>query len=159
MTALQISLSSPKWIYAVGLTAYAVFTFVIAAVVLGALGSGGVRHASKQDDSPRKAEKAQVPSAPTVSPVKVTLRNVIVTAKTRQILSIAGCTFSSGRVTGIMGPSGAGKTTALRLLSAHMHPQLSIEGSVTLNDKPLQKAFAAQIAFVPQHDDHLLPAL
>lgn len=159
LTALQISLSSPKWVYAVGLAAYTVISHAIAALILAFFHAGGVRHAPKNELLERVNEGIQLPDTPIAEPNQLVLQNVLVKAKDRQILSIPFCVFQSGRVAGVLGPSGAGKSTALRLLSSHVPGGLHVNGQVWLNNNAIHGEQASTIAFVPQSDDHLLPAL
>jgi ABC-type multidrug transport system ATPase subunit/ABC-type multidrug transport system permease subunit len=63
-----------------------------------------------------------------------------------------------GTLTGIMGPSGAGKTVLLNLMSGHLKPYT---GSVTVGDFNVHKSFGLIkdiIGYVPQ-DDTLIPEL
>lgn len=70
----------------------------------------------------------------------------------KKILSNVTGTFSPGRITAIMGPSGAGKTTFLNALagkSTNSHPT----GQVIINGKPgSMHCYKRVIGFVPQDD-------
>lgn len=63
-----------------------------------------------------------------------------------------------GTLTGVMGPSGAGKTVLLNLMSGHLKPQ---RGKVTVGNFDIHKSFGLIkdiIGYVPQ-DDTLIPEL
>lgn len=68
----------------------------------------------------------------------------------KTILSDISCTLQSGRVTALMGPSGAGKTTFLNMLLQNVaHHQ---EGSVMANGHPIGEGFSKICNYVPQDD-------
>lgn len=159
LTALQIPLESPKWVYAIGLAAYSAITYLIAVLVLHWSNNGGIRHASKKESTDVKAEKGQLPDAPFASPAILSLQDVKTFSGDKPILDIPFASFSSNTLTGILGPSGSGKSTTLSLLSGHLSSSLTCHGAVTLNGRPISSSDVACIAFVPQSDDHLLPAL
>jgi ATP-binding cassette subfamily C protein len=67
------------------------------------------------------------------------------------ILRNATLTIPAGGITAIVGPSGAGKTTVIDLVTALLRPQ---EGEVWIDDLPLQRvdwrAWRRMIGYVPQ---------
>ena len=74
----------------------------------------------------------------------------------KQILYNINGEVLPGQILAIMGPSGAGKTTFLDVLSARVRPT---SGAITCNGVPLTpNLFRSIAAFVPQHD-LLIPTL
>jgi len=67
------------------------------------------------------------------------------------VLRNAALTIPAGGITAIIGPSGAGKTTVIDLVTALLRPQ---EGEVWIDDLPLQRvdwrAWRRMIGYVPQ---------
>ncbi|XP_039302895.1 ATP-binding cassette sub-family G member 1-like [Solenopsis invicta] len=65
--------------------------------------------------------------------------------------------FESGKFTVIIGPSGAGKTTLMKIISGKQ--PLDVKGTITINDVKWNRAmFRKHVCYVPQHFD-LLPFL
>ena len=61
----------------------------------------------------------------------VEINNLYFSRNNRLIFQDANLKIQRGKITAIMGPSGAGKTTILRLISAQLRPQL---GNVIINN-------------------------
>lgn len=88
------------------------------------------------------------------SPISIQLQNVKFqyTPTSRQIFNNFSYTFPAGSVTAIVGETGAGKTTLIRLLLALVKPQ---EGEIVLTDAneskhTMQPHFRNNFAYVPQ---------
>ena len=66
-------------------------------------------------------------------------------------------TIPKGKLVGIVGPNGGGKSTLLKLLAGQEQPQ---SGEILLKGKPLEsygmKALARELAYLPQRP--LVPA-
>ncbi len=75
------------------------------------------------------------------------LDNVSFHVPGRTLLYPLSLTFSSGKVTLLIGHNGSGKSTLLKMLGRH---QSASEGRVLLNNKPVaewnRKAFAREVA-------------
>ncbi|MFV0450675.1 MAG: ABC transporter ATP-binding protein [Propioniciclava sp.] len=71
----------------------------------------------------------------------------------RRVVDELSFTVPDGRVLGIVGPNGSGKTTALRLISGALRPEA---GRVLLDGQPLdhlsQRMLARRVAVVAQHE-------
>lgn len=61
----------------------------------------------------------------------ITLKSVNVTLGGRKVLDDFSLEIPAGRVTAVMGPSGAGKTTVMRLITGQLKPD---KGEVLIND-------------------------
>ncbi|KAB5357599.1 ATP-binding cassette domain-containing protein, partial [Bacteroides salyersiae] len=83
---------------------------------------------------------------------KITFSDVTFGYETgRQTLSHANFVFERGKMTALVGATGCGKTTVMRLLLGLVSPQ---QGTVTVSDNksgfPMAPAFRQRIAYVPQ---------
>ena len=71
--------------------------------------------------------------------------------KEKPVLRGIDAEFSSGRLTGLLGPNGSGKTTLLRLLTGGIKPD---KGEIILNESPIAtlrpRELARKMALVPQ---------
>jgi ABC-2 type transport system ATP-binding protein len=56
-------------------------------------------------------------------------------------------TIEAGRMTGLVGPDGAGKTTMIRILAGLIEPD---EGQATVLGRPAREADRSQIGYMPQ---------
>ncbi|OOE82165.1 iron-siderophore ABC transporter ATP-binding protein [Salinivibrio sp. PR6] len=69
----------------------------------------------------------------------------------KTILKDVSFNLSKGKLVGIVGPNGGGKSTLLKMMAKHLVPQ---QGVITLNGQPLSdysmKALAKALAFLPQ---------
>lgn len=69
----------------------------------------------------------------------------------KQVLNGFSCTFQPGQMTAVMGPTGVGKSTLIRLILGLMQPQ---EGSVEIFDScssvPVSSATRCNFMYVPQ---------
>jgi len=74
----------------------------------------------------------------------------------RKILHSVNATFRPGQLTALMGPSGAGKTTLMNVLTDNCKHQL--DGDVLINGETVDEHFKSYFNLVPQ-EDVLLPAL
>ncbi len=72
----------------------------------------------------------------------IQLRNVSFYRAGRAIFDNLNCSISAGKITAIMGPSGTGKTTFLRLISGQLQPQ---NGQVLLFNKDLAQLKRKQL--------------
>ncbi len=94
--------------------------------------------------------------------LRLALRGVSVDFRGRSAVSDASLEVAAGEAVAILGPSGAGKTSLLRLLGASLR---ALRGEVWVNDVALHtlssrelKALRARIGFI--HQDHgLVPTL
>eukprot|EP01065_Artemidia_motanka_P031530 TRINITY_DN3792_c0_g1_i1.p1 TRINITY_DN3792_c0_g1~~TRINITY_DN3792_c0_g1_i1.p1 ORF type:complete len:745 (+),score=248.74 TRINITY_DN3792_c0_g1_i1:47-2281(+) len=77
-------------------------------------------------------------------------------ASTRKILHDVSACFAPGQLTALMGPSGAGKTTLMNVLTDNC--KHTLEGDVLANGQKIDAAFKSYFNLVPQ-EDVLLPAL
>jgi ATP-binding cassette, subfamily C, bacterial len=81
----------------------------------------------------------------------IRLENVGFRYRDTWILRNAALTIPAGGITAIVGPSGAGKTTVIDLITALLRPQ---EGEVWIDELPLQRvdwwAWRRMIGYVPQ---------
>ena len=75
----------------------------------------------------------------------------------KTILNKINLTFARGSLTALMGPSGAGKTSLLSVLSSNVSPS-HVTGSILVNEQPTPAGFKRISAVVPQ-DDVLLASL
>lgn len=69
----------------------------------------------------------------------------------KAILKGVSFSLSKGKLVGIVGPNGGGKSTLLKMMAKHLVPQ---QGVITLNGQALSdysmKALAKTLAFLPQ---------
>lgn len=66
----------------------------------------------------------------------VTIKNLTFYRKERAIFDKVNLNIAEGKITAIMGPSGAGKTTILKLMSGLLHPD---EGTITYQDQNIHQ--------------------
>lgn len=76
--------------------------------------------------------------------------------KEKQIIFGVDADFEPGRLTAVMGPSGAGKTTILNILTLNAGGRVG--GQVLANGRSIERGFKQVMNIVPQ-EDVLLPAL
>ena len=67
----------------------------------------------------------------------VEINNLHFTRNDRCIFDNVNLKIQRGKITAIMGPSGAGKTTILRLISAQLSPQV---GNILVNDVDIHRS-------------------
>lgn len=72
----------------------------------------------------------------------INLQNVSFYRGGRAIFEDLNCAIASGKITAIMGPSGTGKTTLLRLISGQLQPH---KGQVFLFDQDIAKIKQKQL--------------
>ena len=78
----------------------------------------------------------------------VTITDLTVERGGRTVLKTMNCTIPAGRITGLLGPSGAGKTTLIR---AVVGVQIVRSGSVTVLGRPAgSAALRAEVGYVTQ---------
>jgi ATP-binding cassette subfamily C protein len=81
----------------------------------------------------------------------IRLENVTFAYGRHKVVQNANLSFPAGRITAIVGPSGAGKTTILDLVIGLLHPQ---EGNVWIDDLPLSdvdiRKWRSMIGYVSQ---------
>ncbi|GBG91036.1 hypothetical protein CBR_g51769 [Chara braunii] len=90
-----------------------------------------------------------------VKGIELEFTNLSLTLKSsgKRILDNVTGKLSPGRVTAVMGPSGAGKTTFLTALAGKKSNQTSLSGKVLVNGKEDNiRAYKRIIGFVPQDD-------
>lgn len=66
------------------------------------------------------------------------------------ILKDVSISIEEGERVGLVGPSGYGKSTLIRILSGYLEPQ---EGSVRLDGKPLPKKGISPVQLIYQHPE------
>ena len=66
------------------------------------------------------------------------------------ILKDVSLTIKEGERVGLVGPSGYGKSTLVRILSGYLNPQ---EGSVLLDGNPLPKKGVSPVQLIYQHPE------
>jgi ABC-2 type transport system ATP-binding protein len=82
--------------------------------------------------------------------MNVSVRDVTVRFDKRAALSSATLEISPGSIVGLLGPSGAGKTTLIRCIAGLLHPQ---EGRVTVAGRAVpDRGLAASIGYMAQED-------
>jgi len=89
-------------------------------------------------------------SQPGVAAHAVTLRNVSKRFGDTIALSSIDASIAAGRLTGLVGPDGAGKTTLMRMMAALMHPD---EGSILVAGHDVTTESAAihrNVGYMPQ---------
>jgi ABC-2 type transport system ATP-binding protein len=85
---------------------------------------------------------------PAAAVAAVTISDLVVFRGKRQVLFDVSCTVPAGQVTGLLGPSGGGKTTLLRAI---VGVQRIRSGSVTVLGRPAgDPALRARIGYVTQ---------
>ena len=72
----------------------------------------------------------------------INLQNVSFYRGGRAIFEDLNCAIAAGKITAIMGPSGTGKTTLLRLISGQLQPH---KGQVFLFDQDMAKIKQKQL--------------
>ncbi|KAG9091361.1 hypothetical protein FS749_016600 [Ceratobasidium sp. UAMH 11750] len=161
--------------YFAGLVGLAIAFPVLAGIILSVYIPGGVQYAGRVDSSDRGKEST-VTSDVDISrqhiEVKVrhlgfrwTKTSLLTRGRTdKQIVRGVSAVFPSGKVTAILRPSGAGKSTFLQLLaSRRLNPgfgaEFSTQGEVLFNGQPVDRPSRSQVAFVEQEDDYHLPTL
>jgi len=102
-----------------------------------------------------------------VDPLSDSRADILANAKSRSVLELRdvnfaylggppvlksiSATLSAGRLTAVLGPNAAGKSTLLKLMLGQLEPD---SGSITIHGKPLTKISASerarQISYVPQ---------
>mmetsp|Transcript_20402 Transcript_20402/g.26463 ORF Transcript_20402/g.26463 Transcript_20402/m.26463 type:complete len:645 (-) Transcript_20402:112-2046(-) len=78
--------------------------------------------------------------------------------KKKDILHGVNARYSSGELVAVMGPSGAGKTTFLNVISNSRSRKQIRTGSLRMNGEPLPKGYNSLCSYIPQNDV-LYPAL
>jgi ABC-2 type transport system ATP-binding protein len=82
--------------------------------------------------------------------MSVSVRGVTVRFEKRAALSGASLEIAPGSIVGLLGPSGAGKTTLIRCIAGLLRPQ---EGRVTVAERPVpDRGLAAHIGYMAQED-------
>ncbi|KAG9152522.1 hypothetical protein Leryth_016440 [Lithospermum erythrorhizon] len=87
-------------------------------------------------------------------PIEVIFKNLTLTlkGKNKHLLRSVSGTLSPGRVSAVMGPSGAGKTTFLSALTGRFHG-CTISGQILINGKhDSMQSYKRVLGFVPQDD-------
>ncbi len=85
-----------------------------------------------------------------MSSMNVSVRDVTVRFEKRAALSGATLEIPPGSIVGLLGPSGAGKTTLIRCIAGLLRPQ---EGSVTVAGLPVpDRSLAARVGYMAQED-------
>jgi phospholipid/cholesterol/gamma-HCH transport system ATP-binding protein len=72
----------------------------------------------------------------------INMRNVSFYRGDRTIFKNLNCTIAAGKITAIMGPSGTGKTTLLRLICGQLQPD---QGEVLVFDQDLAQLKRKQL--------------
>ena len=72
----------------------------------------------------------------------ITLKSVSVTLGGRKVLDDFSLEIPAGKVTAVMGPSGAGKTTVMRLITGQLKPD---QGEVLINDERVDQLSARRL--------------
>jgi ATP-binding cassette subfamily B protein len=102
-------------------------------------------------EEPREIVDARAAKSLKIKGGAISFRKVSFAYGPRQILHEVDFTVQAGKRVAIVGPSGAGKTTILRLLFRFYDPD---EGEVCIDDQPIntveQSSVRAAIAVVPQ---------
>ncbi|KAK7070934.1 hypothetical protein SK128_000156 [Halocaridina rubra] len=86
---------------------------------------------------------------PRRKPLEVSINDVCLSINKETILSKISCLCRPGEVLAVMGPSGAGKTSLLNVMSGRVRPT---SGNITVNGEPLSKRLKKQICYVLQQD-------
>ena len=114
------------------------------------------------DPSRSNDAEGQYPNAVS-SGLSLQLKDVGFTIKkdgtVHEILRGVSVRFDSGRVTALLGPSGAGKTSLLALLSGHASDWGDVSGRVTVNGQLLSACMFRRLGTLVPQDDVLLPGL
>ncbi|KAI5161017.1 ATP-binding cassette, subfamily G (WHITE), member 2 [Nematocida ausubeli] len=108
-------------------------------------------HAMRGSVYSREALEMEVADAKKSS-VSFTFKNI----SYKNIIKDVSQSFKSGQMTAILGPSGAGKTTYLKIISGRKQKTM---GKIVLNGQEIkQKELRKRVAYVHQ-EDHLYPML
>lgn len=99
------------------------------------------------EEIPKEMECEESCSAPVNAEIRLENVSYRYNDHLRYILKDFSCTFPIGSTTAIVGETGAGKTTLIRLLLALIHP---VEGRVVVGDQPLTTAHRRVFTYVPQ---------
>ena len=75
------------------------------------------------------------------------LKNVTKTFDKKKILDNVSLTVAPGRIVGLLGKNGAGKTTVIKLINDLLTPT---SGEILFNGKPIGPLSKAQISFLPE---------
>ncbi|MEH6533273.1 MAG: ABC transporter ATP-binding protein [Photobacterium frigidiphilum] len=82
----------------------------------------------------------------------LTMSNIGFSYDEKSVFHNVSIQLNRGKLVGIVGPNGGGKSTLLKLIAKQMEPH---SGDITLEGKPLSqysmKALAKQVAYLPQH--------
>jgi manganese transport system ATP-binding protein len=91
-------------------------------------------------------------SYPMSQPVSIQVEHVNVTYNsTRLALYNASCTIQAGKITGLVGPNGGGKSTLFKAIMGFLSPT---QGRVLINNMPIRSAQKHQLmAYVPQAEE------
>lgn len=84
--------------------------------------------------------------------IQIAADNLTFRVKQKMIVDSIGLTILPGEFVGLIGPSGAGKTTLMMMMNGVIKPS---EGDVLINDQSLYSnfdSFKGQIGYVPQDD-------
>ncbi|MDD3230407.1 MAG: ABC transporter ATP-binding protein [Oscillospiraceae bacterium] len=104
------------------------------------------------DGLPKETLPAKRESAPLAGRLGVFAKNIFFSYGGRAVFQDASFSIAPGAVTAVVGESGAGKTTLIRLLLAFLEPQ---KGRIVYQDRaghslPCSAAARAYISYVPQ---------
>ena len=82
----------------------------------------------------------------------LTMNNISFSYENKSVFHDVSVQLAPGKLVGIVGPNGGGKSTLLKLIAKQMDPN---SGDITLKGKSLSqysmKALAKQVAYLPQH--------
>nr|WP_042473225.1 ABC transporter ATP-binding protein [Bacillus ndiopicus] len=77
------------------------------------------------------------------------LSNISFSYINRPVLQNVSCEFTLGKIIGVVGENGTGKSTLLKLITGILRPT---KGDITLDGKRVTRTTAANIAFLPDID-------
>ena len=77
----------------------------------------------------------------------------------QRLLDDVNCEFKHGRLTAIMGPSGAGKTSLLKAISGDNSPSSQLFGSILVNNEPYTPKDVKSLSSFVFQDDVLYPTM